>query len=71
MFYADWAVRPWREPPDHISAARLEAEQRSAVSRHTPSVMLANLCNVLVFLLDVWVRLASSTLCIGPSPCFA
>ena len=54
MFYADWAVRPWREPPDHISAAKLEAEQRSSVSRHTPSVMLANLCNVLVFLLDVW-----------------
>jgi C4-dicarboxylate-specific signal transduction histidine kinase len=43
-----------KEPADSITAERVQAEQIRSVVRHTPIMMLANFCNALVFLADVW-----------------
>jgi signal transduction histidine kinase len=44
----------WNEPADSIVAARLRAEQFSAVVRYTPWLMLANCCNAAVLLVSYW-----------------
>lgn len=41
----------WKEPLDQVDAARLRAEQFSAIARHTPGMMLANVCNALVLVI--------------------
>jgi C4-dicarboxylate-specific signal transduction histidine kinase len=52
----DWLRREWlrKEPIDDTAAARLKSEQFSAVLRHTPALMLANLCNALAFVVAMW-----------------
>jgi signal transduction histidine kinase len=44
----------WKEPSDSLTAARLRAEQFSAVLRHTPSMMFANIFNALVVVITFW-----------------
>lgn len=41
-------------PLDQDAAAKLRAEQFSAVLRHTPALMLANVANALAFVADHW-----------------
>jgi C4-dicarboxylate-specific signal transduction histidine kinase len=44
----------WEEPADELTAARLRAEQFSALARYTPGLMLANFCNALALLAAFW-----------------
>ncbi len=44
----------WQEPGDPVSAGVLRAEQFFAVRRHTPSLMVANVCNALTFVAAFW-----------------
>lgn len=45
---------PDDNPLQEITTARLHLEQLSAVRRHTPGMMLANLCNAFVVVVALW-----------------
>lgn len=54
--WRDLDPRRWfrHTPLDADAAAKLKSEQFSAVLRHTPALMLANVCNALVFVAAFW-----------------